>query len=139
MKDFDTERRERHAAREAVMGDRAFTLGGETFTHRVATSYMVLERVMDVENLEPVEVVRAYESAVIDMLEPGQEEELLKVLHSTDDPFTFEDLHDLVGWLTEAMLNRPTPASSPSTDGDAPGETASTDSSSTKLVEASAA
>lgn len=139
MKDFDTERRERHAAREERMGDRAFTLGGETFNYRVTTSYMVLERVMDTENLEGVDVVRAFESAIVDMLEPGQEERLLKVLHSTEDPFTFEDLNELCQWLTEAQVARPTLAPSPSGSGEGATETSSTEDSSSKLVEVSAA
>lgn len=139
MKDLDIERRERHAAREAEMGERSFKLGGETFTYKAVTSYLVLERIMDVENLEGSQVVRAFETAIVDMLEEGQEEKMMGVLHSMDDPFTLEDLNELCGWLSEVMVRRPTPASSPSTAGDAPIEITSTDDSSSKLVEASAA
>lgn len=138
-KDFDAERRERNALHEAQLGDRSFTLGGETFTYRPIVSYTVLESLMNTDDLEGVELVRALEQGMLDLLEDGQEEKFLKVIHSKTDPWTFQDLNELVKWVTEAQSGRPTLAPLPSTGGDATTSTSSTDDSSSPPAEASAA
>ena len=137
MKDLDADRRERHAERELVMGDRTFLLGGETFTYRSAVSYTVLEDIAATSESDGTELIQALEKAVVALLEEGQEERFLKVVRSTEDPFTFSDLNDLCTWLTEAQLGRPTQAAWPSTGGDATTPTSSTDDSSSPPAEES--
>lgn len=139
MKDFDTGRKERRALRLERMGDRQFKLGGETFTYRDSVSYTVLEKIAASADDDGADLIRVLERAVIELLEDGQEERVLAVLHSTTDPFTFEDLNELVSWLTEVQSGRPTLASSPSTAGDAETETSSTEDSSSRPAVASAA
>jgi hypothetical protein len=132
MKNFDTERRERNAKHEAQLGDRSFTLGGETFFYRPIVSYTVLEDLMDTDDLEGTDLVRGLEEGLVSLLEDGQEERFLAVLHSKTDPMTFHDLNELVKWVTEAQSGRPTLAPSPSMGGDATTSTSSTDDSSSK-------
>lgn len=138
MKDFDAERRERHAEREARMGDRVFILGGEEFTYRATVSYTVLEYIANSGQLDGGDLIANLERGCVDLLEDGQEARFLKVLRSTEDPLSFSDLNDLCTWLTEAQVGRPTLAPSPSTDGDATTSTSSTDDSSSTLAAASA-
>jgi hypothetical protein len=139
VKDFDTERKVRHAEREAEMGDRSFVLGGETFTYRAIVSYTVLEKIAASSEKDGAELIRNLEDAVLDLLEDGQEERFLAVLRSTTDPLNFSDLNELCTWLTEAQVNRPTLAPLPSTAGDATTSTSSTDDSSSQPAAASAA
>lgn len=139
MKDFDKERRASHAAREKEMADRSFKLGGETFTYRPFVSYTVLQSIAASGEQEGVDLIQSLESAVVALLEDGQEDRFLAVARSQKDPLTFADLNDLCTWLTEAQVGRPMQAPSPSTDGDAKTSTSSTEDSSSKLAEASAA
>lgn len=139
MKDFDQERRERNAEREREMGERAFQLGGETFTYRGVVSYTVLERVAGTSDLDGADLIQSLEQAVVDMLEDGQEERFLKVVRSTSDPLTFADLNQLCTWLTEAQVRRPTLVPSPSTPGAGSTSTSSKADLSTEQVAASAA
>jgi hypothetical protein len=139
MKDFDTERRERHAAREVEMGDRSFTLGGETFTYRSVVSYTVLEEIAASSDKDGAELISSLEAAILHLLEDGQEERFLKAIRSPDDPFTFADLNDLATWLTEVQVGRPTQAPSLSTTGGAATSTPSTDDSSSPPAVVSAA
>jgi hypothetical protein len=139
MKDFDTERKERHAEREATMGDRTFILGGETFSYRATVSYTVLERIAASSEQDGAALIRALEEAVIELLEEGQQDRFLAVIRSTEDPLSFSDLNDLCTWLTEAQVNRPTLAPLPSTAGDAKTSTSSTDDSSSPPAAVSAA
>ena len=139
MKDFDTERRERHAKREAEMGERTFLLGGETFTFRAASSYTVLGDIGSSEEMSAGDLIAVMEEALVKMLESGQEDRFLSVIRSQEDPLTFSDLTQLVQWLTEAQTERPTIAPSPSTGGDATISTFSTESSSSKPAAVSAA
>jgi hypothetical protein len=139
MKDFDAERHERHAQLEAEMGDRAFVLGGVTFHFRPVTSYTVMGEIGSGQDITAAELIGIMEQSLVKMLEPGQEEKFLAILRSDDDPLDFQDLTDLVGWVAEQQTGRPTKASSPSTGGDAPTSTTSTDDSSSKPAVVSAA
>ncbi len=139
VKDFDSERRERNAEREREMGDRTFTLCGEQFTYLPAVSYTVLEEIASQGDLEGAELIASMEKAVLNFLEPGQEERFLKVARSRTDPLTFADLNDLSTWLTEVQVKRPTPAPSLSTPGAPKTSTSSTDASSSAPAVASAA
>jgi hypothetical protein len=139
MKDFDAERRERHAEREAEAGDRSFVFGGETFTYRPVVSYTLLERIFGADEQGAAEAIRALESTVVEMVEEKDRERFLATVRNPDDPITLDDLTTLCGWLTEGQVGRPTEAPSPSTDGDAKTSTPSTVDSSSPLAEASAA
>lgn len=121
------------------MGDRAFTLGGETFYFRPVTSYTVMGQIGSGEEITAAELIAIMEKSLVKMLEPGQEEAFLAKLRSDDDPLDFQDLTDLVGWVAEQQTGRPTAASSLSTGGDAPTSTTSTDGSSSKPAVVSAA
>lgn len=138
-KDFDSERKERHAARIALLGAPTITLGGQEFYYKPIVSYTILEDVADTNELVGSELIRALESAILAMLEPGQEEKFLAVVHSTEEPWTFQDLNDLCSWLTTAQVGRPLAQPSPSLPGDEPTSTTLTDDSSSQLAEASAA
>jgi hypothetical protein len=140
MKDFDTARHERRAELEAELGDRAFVLGGETFNFRAVTSYAVLSELSsEGREVTSREFIGIIEQTLAKMLEPGQEERLFTVLHSEEDPLTFQDLLDLVSWITEQQTERPTQASSPSMGGGAPTSITSTDASSSRPVAESVA
>ena len=139
-KDFDQERRERHAARERGLGDRSFVISGQTFTYKANASYTVLEELSASDEMDGAAMIRAIESAMLDMVDDAQHDEFLAVLRNKQDPYTFEDLNDLASWLVEEQVKRPTAAPSSSTDGDAnpTTSTSSKDDSSSQLVEASA-
>lgn len=139
-KDFDVERRERHAARERGLGDRSFVLSGHTFVYQANASYTVLEELSASDELDGAAMIRAMESAMLGMIEGDQRDEFLAVLQDKDDPYTFEDLNDIASWLVEEQVKRPTAAPSSSTGGDANPQTTtpSTASSSPPLAEASA-
>lgn len=139
VKDFDLDRRERNEQREREMGDRVFTLCGEQFTYRSSISYTVLEKIATQADLEGAELIQSMEQAVIDLLEPGQEEKFLSVARNQDDPLTFADLSELATWLTEVQVKRPTPAPLPSTPGAPKTSTSSKADSSSEPAVASAA
>ena len=141
MKDFDTERRERHEKRERELGDRTFVLSGETFTWKANASYTVLEQVASTEDEDGTDLIHAMEQAIVAMLEDGQEERFLEVVRNKDDTYTFEDLNALARWLVEEQVKRPTLAPLPSTAMGANQEssTASTADSSLPPAEESAA
>lgn len=135
VRDFDTERRERHAKREAEMGDRQILVGGKTFTYKPNVSYTVLEKISDTADLDGSVLIQSLEQSILRLLEPGQEDEFLEVVRSDEDPWTFQDLNDLCTWLTEAQVGRPLPLPSPSLPGDESTTTPSTDDSSSKPAE----
>ncbi len=139
VKDFDVERHARREEREKEMGERSFVLCGKTFTYRAEVSYTVLEQISEQGGMDGKELIQSIEAAVLDLLEPGQEEEFLAVARNKDDPLTFEDLNTLATWLTEVQVNRPTQVPSPSTSGDESTSTALTAVSSSPPAEASAA
>jgi hypothetical protein len=139
MKDFDAERRERHAAIEAEAGDCEFTLGGQVFHYIPVTSYTVLEEVAQTDELEGAAMIRVMEDSAIKMIVKEERKQFLEVLRSTSDPLNFIDLNDVCRWLTEAQVRRPTIAPLPSTGGDATTSTPLTDDSSSKPAVVSAA
>jgi hypothetical protein len=139
VKDFDSERLQRHAEREAALGERSFLLGGETFSFRPEVTYLVLERIAAIGDTGGKGIIRDMEAAVLDMLEDGQEERFLQVVRNTENPVTLGDLNDLCGWLTEQQTVRPTQAPLLSTDGRDSTGTDSTESSSSPPAVASAA
>lgn len=118
MRDFDSERKERNEQRLKEMGDRTFTLCGEQFTYRAVSSYTVLEKVATTQNLNTAELIASIEEVIIAFLEPGQGERFLAVARNDEDPLTFADLNDLMNWLAEVQVARPTEPLSPSTSGD---------------------
>lgn len=139
MKDFDAERAQKHAERALDLEERTFLLGGERFTYRTEVSYLVLERISAIGDDGGSGLIRDLERAVLDLLEPGQEDLFLDVVHRDDDPVTLADLNDLAQWLTEAQVNRPTKAPSLSTDGREATGTDSTENSSSPPAVVSAA
>lgn len=139
MKDFDVERRERNHQRERELGDRTFTLCGETFTYRSSISYTVLAKIATTSDLEGADLIDSMEAAAIELLEPDQEERFRAVVRNTADPVTFADLNDLVTWMTERQVGRPTSAPLPSTSGAPKTATPSTEGSSSQPAVASAA
>lgn len=139
MKDFDRERLQKHAERSLEQDERTFLLGGEQFIYRDEVSYLVLERISAIGDDGGAGIIRDMEAAVIDLLEPGQEDRFLAVVRNDEQPVTLGDLNDLCAWLTEAQVNRPTKAPSLSTDGRDSTGTDSTESSSSPPAVASAA
>ena len=138
-KDFDGERRERHAKRERDLGDRSFVLSGVTFNWRANASYTALEQLSAADEQDGAELIRAMEGAMLDLIDEDQQDEFLRVIRDKSDPYTFADLNDLASWLVEEQVKRPTPAPSSSTGGDASPstETSSKVGSSSPLAEAS--
>lgn len=138
-RDFDSERRARHAVREEELGDRTIIVGGEEFTYRAFASYTVLGEISGEREDTADNMIADLEQSLLKMLEPGQEERFLAAIRSQDDPWTFADLIDLVQGVTELLAGRPTQASSPSDGGDAQTSTSSTEDSSSEPAVASAA
>lgn len=138
-KDFDGERRERHAARERHLGTRDFVLSGKTFTWLPNVSYTALEALSAADEFDGAELIRAIEGAMTEMIEEDQREQFLAVLRDKDDPYTFADLNAVATWLVEEQVKRPTQPLSSSTDGGASPstETSSKDDSSSQLAVAS--
>jgi hypothetical protein len=119
MKDFDSERQDRHSAREKELGDREFKLGGKTFNYRANTSYTVLESIAAVGEAEGGKVIELLEAALSDLVEADQAEAFLAVLRDKKDVVTFEDMNSIVNWIVEEQTKRPLSPASASTDGDA--------------------
>jgi hypothetical protein len=139
MKDFDQERRERNAEREARITDRTFVLGGVEFTFRPTSSYTVLALVASTNEMDAADTIRAFEDAICEFLVEGEAEKFLEVARNKDDPITFQDLNDICFYITEKQSGRPTLAPSPSTTGQERTTTPSTDDSSSKPAAVSAA
>jgi hypothetical protein len=117
MKDFDADRKERHAQREVDLGDRTFQLGGRTFTYKANVPYDFLKDIAAVNNsTEGDSVIETLERFCVDIIEDDPEG-FLAVLRSREDPVTFADLNELTTWLMEQQVRRPTSAPSSSTDG----------------------
>jgi len=139
MKDFDTERHERNAEREARIGERTFVLGGETFEFVGTSSYTVLARVAATGDMSAIDTIEAFEEAICDFLESGQQERFLKVARNKEDPLTFEDLNDVCFYITEKQSGRPTLAPSPFIAGATTTEISSTEDLSSTPAEVSTA
>lgn len=144
MKDFDTERHERHAERAALLGDRAFKFGGETFTFYAAVPYEVLRAIAalgdETVDSSGAAVIDGIEATVLALIEDidGAHDRFREVCRRQTDPVTFFDLNALCTWLIEQQVGRPTAAPSPSTDGRESTSTESTEISSSPPAAVSA-
>lgn len=139
MKDFDKERRERNAEREARITDRTFQLGGVEFTFKPTVSYTVLQLVASTDLMDAADTISAFEDAICEFLVDGQCEKFLEIARNKEDPVTFADLNNICFYITEKQSGRPTLAPLPSTTGEGTTETPSTDASSSKPAVASTA
>lgn len=141
MRDYDKERLERHAEREKLLGDREFKVGGEVFIFKANVAVDVLRRLTSDTPLTGAAYIDAIEASCLEMIEDEGDahDRFHEILTRADDPVTMEDLQIVFTGLVEDAFRRPTEASSPSTDGDAPTGTGSTETSSTEPAEASAA
>jgi len=130
---FDGQQRERQEQRTRELGDRSFTLRGESFVFIPNVGYDVLRRVAELGGDSSGEdVVTTLEDAVLEMIEEDDNaHERFRALRGLKEfPVTFADLNDIAAWLIGQQVGRPTQAPSSSTDGrDATGTT-STDGSS---------
>ena len=121
-KDFDGERRERHAARERGLGARDFVLSGKRFTWLPNVSYTALESLSAADEFDGAELIRAIEGAMTEMIVEDQREQFLAVLRDKDDPYTFADLNAVATWLVEEQVKRPTHCSHPLRMGASPSQ-----------------
>lgn len=136
MKDFDVDLAKAHAERETDAAERMFKLGGKTFTYKANPSYTALGKFT---SDEAGDVIKRQEEGLLGLLDPGQEEAFLAVLHDTANPITMTDLNEIINWVMEAQAGRPTQAPSLSTPGGATTSTPSTDGSSSPRAVVSAA
>jgi hypothetical protein len=142
--DFDSKQLERQEERKRLLGDRSFTLRGETFSYVANSRYDVLRRVSELsETSAGTAVLTTLESAVIELIEDTPEingdgkpssshERFREICQREDFPITFEDLNEIATWLIEKQVDRPTQAPSSSPDGRDSTGTNSTDTSSLK-------
>ena len=138
MRNFDDERAERHAEREKQLGDRSFVFGGETFQYEANVPYDVLRNLTSDVPLAGQAYIDAIESNVLSLIEDTGDahKRFLKLVKRRYDPITFDDLQTLCTGLVEEAFRRPLEVSLPSTDGQPPTGTDSTESSSTEPAEA---
>ena len=116
MKDFDAERRKRHAEREQSLGDRSFTFGGFTMAYRANPPYTVTAAVAALtETSDGTAVFKVLEDAVIGLLDNDSRDLFRQACGNENDPVTFDDLIELSNWLIERQSDRPPtpPVSSP--------------------------
>jgi hypothetical protein len=117
---FDQQQRERQDQRARELGDRTFTLRGETFTFIANARFDVLRKVSELgQDTDGAQIITVLEEAVLDMIEDtdGGHARFRDVCQQTDFPVTFTDLNEIATWLIEKQVNRPTRAPSSSTDG----------------------
>lgn len=133
MRDFDSERHERHEQREKELGDRSFIIGGEHFTYRANARYRVLRDMASItSDTEGAVVIDTIEEAVLQLIEEDGDAHARfhALIERANDPITFEDLTALCNWLIEEQFARPTQAPSLSIAGRETTGTPSTDISS---------
>lgn len=133
MMDFDKDQRERQEARERALGDRTFTLRGETFTYIANARFDVLRRVSELgQQSDGATIIKTLEDAVLELIEDhdGAHERFRQLCEQTEFPVTFNDLNDVATWLIEQVSSRPTQAPSSSPDTHGANGTTSTDISS---------
>ena len=117
---FDGQQRERQEQRERELGDRSFTLRGESFTFLANVPYGVLKRVSALSSDNAGEqIITVLESAVTDLIDDHDNghARFAEVCAQTEFPVTFTDLNEIATWLIEKQVNRPTQAPSSSSDG----------------------
>ena len=137
---FDGQQRERQEQRLRDLGDRTFTLRGETFAFVANARFDVLRRVSELgRDTDGSEIISVLEEAVLELIEEkdGAHERFRHVCAQTEFPVTFTDLNEIATWLIEKQTGRPTQAPSPSTDGREATGTGSTDTSSSTQAVAS--
>lgn len=139
MRDFDSERRERHDEREKALGDRSFKLGGEVFEFRANVSVDVLRSLSSDTPLMGGAYIDAIQQSCMEMIEDDGHDRFVEILKRRDDPVTMEDLQAVFSGLVEEAFRRPLDQSSPSTDGVSESGTSSKETSSTEPAVASAA
>ncbi len=141
MRNFDSEREQRHAEREKALGDRSFTFGSEVFAYSSNVSYDVLRRLTSDVPLQGEAYITAIENSVLDLIEDEGDahKRFLKLCKRKKDPVTFDDLQTLCTALVELAFSRPTEASLPSGDGREITGTTSTEPTSSEPAVASAA
>lgn len=130
---FDGQQRERQEQRERELGDRSFTLRGESFTFLANVRFDVLKRVSSLSGDNAGEhIITVLEEAVIDLIEDVDDghARFRAVCSQNEFPVTFTDLNEIATWLIEKQVNRPTQAPSSSTDGRSKTGNGLTDSSS---------
>jgi hypothetical protein len=136
VKDFDQEFAEAQKERASELKERSFKLGGKTFTYAANPPYTALGQITSEGEGD---VIGRLEEGLLRLMDVGQEEEFVKVLHDKEHPVTLNNLNSLISWIIEQQTGRPTQASSASGAGDARTTTSSTDGSSTRPAVASAA
>lgn len=128
MKDFDTDRVHR------VQRDRKFQIGGEEFTYLPSVRPEAMadwnEGVTGEVELGERKWLELFDSTIIALLEPGQEEKWRSVRENADPAINLQDLQDLMKWLLAEQSGRPTGSPSDSTETDGPTTTESTATSS---------
>lgn len=139
MRDFDSERRERHEEREKALGDRSFKLGGEVFTYRANVAVDVLRALTSETPLTGAAYIDAIQHSCLEMIEDDGHDRFVKVLERRDDPVTMEDLQAVFTGLVEEAFKRPLEPSSLSSDTESGSGTSSKEISSTEPAVASAA
>lgn len=117
MKDFDTIRNER------LSRERTFKLGEETFNYRASVSpeqLLAWDQRHDKQGQDFLDVV---DETVIAFLEAGQEAKWAHVRRpggaDNPNPVNIQDIVEVIAWLFEEQVGRPTGQSSASTNGHA--------------------
>jgi len=139
MKNFDDERAERHEQRAASNPDRGFVIAGKEFTYKPSVRYDAIRARAELSGgTDGATIIATLEDTACLMIE-GDPADFLAALHTENGslPVTFEDLNDVVKWLVEQQVRRPTEALSSSTDGRATTGTDSTETSSSPQEAAS--
>lgn len=114
MKDFDTARNERLAR------ERGFRIGGHDFVYRASVAPEALLAWDDRGNKDGQEFLDVIDETVIAFLEPGQEEKWRAARSgASENPLNISDIIEVIQWLFEEQVGRPTGRSSESTSGGA--------------------
>lgn len=112
MKDFDVARNER------LTRERSFRIAGETFTYRASVSPESLLAWDQRHDKVGEEFLAVVDETVTAFLEPGQDEKWQHIRQlGGDNPVNIQDIVDLIAWLFEEQVGRPTGPSPASTNG----------------------
>jgi hypothetical protein len=141
VKDFDVQRA---ARRDKSVDDRSFVIAGETFVRRAAVRPEVLNGFDRVEADSPNSVtLTVMDEMFLELVEGGEDggeaEDRYRALRASTDPetlLTLEDLSEVVEWLVEEQVGRPTGSPSDSSRGQKRTGTTSTRGSSSPATQA---
>lgn len=112
MKDFDTARNER------LERERGFRIGGHDFVYRASVAPEALLAWDDRGDLEGQAFLDVIDETVIAFLEPGQDEKWREARSAaSENPLNISDIIEVIQWLFEEQVGRPTGRSSESTNG----------------------